>query len=211
VFTREGTKYDDAGWHIGGDFPPDQPEENGFVHMAAYLAWIARRGWLNPAVANPVDLQPALDREPGAAVRLMESMDGKLVDELMTDEAAQFSDYYYADGYLADWAAEFADLPAYGVSDIPRTHERIQRRLDTRYDEWVRMDRPRQWRQPRPERVASALHQIRFYLILFGAIALVALVGAVLDLRGFPWPLIQLAVVGIVLFLLVRSEIGSGR
>lgn len=129
----------------------------------------------------------------------------------MADEAAQFSDYYYTEGYLADWAAEFADLPPYGVRDAPATHERIQRRLDSRYDEWVRMGRPSQWREPRRDQVPSALHQVRTYVTLFGAIVLVALVGAVLDLQGFPWRLVQLAVVGTVLFMLVRSEIGSGR
>lgn len=204
---RQGTKYDDWGWHVGGEFPPHQPDENGLVHIAAYLVWVARRGWITPEFADDPDLVPALNREPGAAVRLMERWDGKLVDEAMTDEAARFSDYYYADGYLADWSVEFADFPEYGVTDIPRTHERIERILDKRYDDWVRNGRPPSWREPRPERLPGAIRQLRFYAVLVGTIAVVAAAGAVFNLRGFPWPLIQLAVVGIVLFLLIRADI----
>jgi hypothetical protein len=161
VADHQGTKYDDWGWHIAADFPHDQPEENGLVHMAAYLVWVARRGWLKPEFADDPDLVPALNREPGAAAHLMKRWDGKLGDEEMIDEAARFSDYYYANGYLADWSVTFADSPD-GVSDIPRTHERIERVLDERYDDWVRSGRPSTWREPHPERLPTAFKQIRF-------------------------------------------------
>lgn len=213
---RSGTKYDDWGWHIGGDYPSGQPEEHGLVHMAAYFVWIARRGWLNPELFDPPppELQPALDHEPGAAIRLMEAMDGKLVDELMTEAAPQFSDYYYADGYLADWANAFADFPPYGVTDVRATHERIQPTLDARYEEWERNGRPTRWphpgNPPPTEPVQGFLRQVRFYAVLFGTIIAVAVSGVVLNLRGFPWPLVQVAVVMLVLFLPIRAEMGRG-
>ena len=32
-------KYDDAGWHVGGDFPDDLPPEAGATHIGMFAAW----------------------------------------------------------------------------------------------------------------------------------------------------------------------------
>jgi hypothetical protein len=199
----DGVKYDDWGWHIGGVFPDDQPPEHGMVHMAAYLAWIVRRGWYNPEFISGDDAQRIRAMEPGAAVRLMDMMDGKLVDELMNPEAKGFSDFYY-ERYLADWEAAFRDLPVYGVPDTSDTHNRATALIDRRYDDWVRRGRP----APRKPRFIDPrwryLKVFVGYGLVLAAIAFVAIAGVVFDLRSFPWPLVQVAlvlgVIGLVLW-----------
>jgi hypothetical protein len=38
-------KYDDARWHYAGDFPADQPQEQGGTHIALFLKWCFVKGW----------------------------------------------------------------------------------------------------------------------------------------------------------------------
>ncbi|MEE4148961.1 hypothetical protein [Pseudomonas viridiflava] len=38
-------KYDDASWHHAGDFPADQPKEQGGTHIALFLKWCFLKGW----------------------------------------------------------------------------------------------------------------------------------------------------------------------
>ena len=33
------SKYDDASWHYGGDFPEELPEKNGATHTGMFLNW----------------------------------------------------------------------------------------------------------------------------------------------------------------------------
>ena len=200
-----GVKYDDWGWHVGGVFPADQPPENGMVHMAAYLAWIVRRGWHRAEYFEPKHIEAIERRAPGAALQAMEWSDGKLVDEVMSDEARRFSDYYYyADGYLADWERQFSAFGPYAVPDIPTTHERIEPILERRYEQWVRRGRPSAWKATAGDRATRLLRNILPYGILFATIGTVGVLGAVLGLRGFPWPLVQLAIVAGVIVLMAR-------
>jgi hypothetical protein len=201
---RRGTKYDDWGWHLGGVFPADQPDEHGLVHMAAYLAWIIRRGWYNPEFYNSDEVRAIEQREPGFAAHLMEWGDGKLVDELMTEEGVRFSDYYYADAYLTDWAIEFSDFPDYGVADVPDTHVRIGRVLDKRYDDWVRGGRPLNMgtsSASTPWGWAQHRHVVVLGAVVIVTVVAVAVASALLDLRRFPWPLIQLSVIALLVAL----------
>lgn len=185
-----------------------QPVEHGMVHMAMYWAWILRRGWFEPEFVTDDELERLRRHLPGSAVHAMDTSDGKLVSEPMSEEAVAFSDYYY-DRYLRDWAAEFKDFPAYGVPDTQANQQRAERMIERRYEEWLRRGRSASWRPSIADRLRAAARAIFPYAILMGAIVAVAGVSAALELRGFPWPFVQLGVVVVVLFLVIRHQISS--
>lgn len=37
-------KYDDASWHVGGDFPKELPPEAGATHIGMFAAWCMLNG-----------------------------------------------------------------------------------------------------------------------------------------------------------------------
>lgn len=81
-------KYDDAGWHSGGDFPSDLPAEAGATHIGMYLAWLLLQGMASEELAEDAeeDLQALLERRTTPSLFLLECSDGKFVDDLISDE-----------------------------------------------------------------------------------------------------------------------------
>lgn len=107
-------KYDDAGWHSGGNFPKNQPEEYGGTHIALFLRWCFIKGWAGPLhmEEEPHAVQQVISGSMSATSFLFQHCDGKLVDEMLTDEGNAFAEQYYGDDglYLDDYATHFGDL-----------------------------------------------------------------------------------------------------
>ena len=45
---RPDLEFDLWAWHTEGNFPKDQPPEQGYVHIGMFLAWLIERDMLNP-------------------------------------------------------------------------------------------------------------------------------------------------------------------
>ena len=145
-------KYDDAGWHAGGDFPADLPYSQGGVHIAMFLAWIIRRGLYNPEVFEPADVE-MVRQQSVSILGLLDRFDEKLVAEELTDEGNAFARHYYGVGqdgvvspYLNDYEQTLGDsLPSlYHVAATWENYAKLEQVMDHRYREWVASGRPAQ-------------------------------------------------------------------
>lgn len=107
-------KYDDASWHYGGDFPKDQPEENGGTHIALFLKWCFAKGWAGElhTEEEPEAVQAVVNGKLSATEFFFKYCDGKFTDEDLDERGNSFASKYYGDDglYLEDYADAFGDL-----------------------------------------------------------------------------------------------------
>ena len=127
-------KYDDVGWHDGPAMAAGQPREHGFVHIGFYLAWLIKRGLQDPA-AFPPDHVAAVRDGSMTGPDLSDDVDGKLVDDVLSNEGRAFTQAAY-DAYLDAYADAFARDPEYGVEDTPVNAARAERILDEMFVRW---------------------------------------------------------------------------
>ncbi|HUP55026.1 MAG TPA: hypothetical protein VM408_05930 [Methylomirabilota bacterium] len=127
-------KYDDIGWHDGAAAEVGRPAENGFAHIGFYLGWIVKRGLHAPA-AIPADHVAAVRDGSMTGADLADDVDGKLVDDVLSDDGRAFTDEAY-EPYLDAYAKAFAAAPEYGVEDTPANAARVERMLDTAFASW---------------------------------------------------------------------------
>ncbi len=136
-------KYDDASWHSEGDFPADLPAEAGATHIGMFFAWLMLNGMGGSAMSGGLDAEIHLlaDRTRTPGQFLLEYADGKLVGDLLNQEANAFTlDYYDADDgqFLEDYEAILADdLPSlYHVEDTWVNFDLLAAALQKRLMEW---------------------------------------------------------------------------
>lgn len=195
-------KYDDWGWHIGGVFPADQPQINGYTHIGMYLVWLLNHDLHNPDLLGP-ELTSRVRSGQRTAHDLADETDGKLTSDVMSAEGRAFSDWYYSTEdplYLRDWAAAFSEQPEYTVGDSPLTYAKIERVIDRRFREWVRSGRPAA--PPAGERSVLARGRQRDPELVWWLVFVVGL-GLTLGAGYLDPPLIRgvMIAVGIGLFL----------
>lgn len=96
-------KYDDISWHEEGDYPAGIPQRNAGSHIAYFLAWAFRRGFLsdelNEAFAQELE---AIKRGEFASTRLLTAMDSKVTSEDMTLEGGNVAQAIY-DTFVDRW------------------------------------------------------------------------------------------------------------
>ena len=108
------TKYDDASWHSGGDFPEHSPSELSGTHIALFLRWSFVQGWAGPMHLDrwPEDVRGVVEGRLSGTEFLFKNCDGKLSDEDLSEEGNRFAARYYGDEglYLNDYAEHFGEL-----------------------------------------------------------------------------------------------------
>ncbi len=179
-------KYDDAGWHAGGDFPADVPYSQGGVHIAIFLAWVLRRGLYNPQIFDPADVE-IVQQQSVSILGLLDRFDEKLVAGELSSEGNAFARYYYGlpqEGvvppYLDDYEQTLgAGLPSlYHVAPTWQNYAKLEPVIDRRYREWVASGRPA---QPTPTHTSVRVSTVRNVIawivgiVLFGLGALFVL------------------------------------
>ncbi|HGM7335586.1 TPA: hypothetical protein ACKQCJ_001915 [Stenotrophomonas maltophilia] len=111
-------KYDDASWHSDGDFPADLPPEAGATHIGMYLAWLLLRGMASEDLRNDMqDELAALNRRAVTPGQFILVCDGKLVDDMINDEANAFTAEYY-DMENGQYLDDYEDLLGKDVQDL---------------------------------------------------------------------------------------------
>ncbi len=90
-------KYDDAAWHYGGNFPKDQPNRYGGVHIGIFLRWCLLRGWAGADHAKewPEDVEKVVSGEWTGTEFLFKNCDGKFITDDLTDDGNRFALAYY--------------------------------------------------------------------------------------------------------------------
>jgi len=140
--------YDDWQWHLGGSFPADAEPTQAYVHIAVFVAWLARHDLLNEEAFAAPDARTNLAGIRSGALpiaALRDTTGGRLTAPMMLAEGRSFASAYYAPefGYARDWQRTFGrDADRYAVPDDWSTYEEIEPTLDARYDEWVSAGRP---------------------------------------------------------------------
>jgi hypothetical protein len=130
-----------VGWHIEGALDAGQPEENASSHIGLFLGWLIRRDMFNPEFFADrwVD---AIKQGEMTGSEALNTVDDKLVSDLMTAQGAAFTGWYY-EKYLDDFAATFPGLPDYAVTDEPSAQTQVEQLLDRRFGEWVDAGQPK--------------------------------------------------------------------
>ena len=135
-------KYDDASWHLEGDFPEDLPEDAAFTHTGLYLAWAVLAGLGSKELQDDFEEELAkLSTRLTPPCEVYKVMDGKLTDEDLSDGGNAFTKVYFdfeVGQYLKDYEEVLCkDLPTmYHVADSWENYERLKPILDRRLAAW---------------------------------------------------------------------------
>jgi hypothetical protein len=150
------TKYDDASWHYGGDYPENLPDENAAIHIGMFIAWNIENGFLSEKqkAESSEDIQKVQERKMTGGEFLINDLDGKFLDEDLCELGNDFANDYYNDdtkfakkysNYYNDFCETF-DKKAeengfeyetvYHVEDTWENYELIKNLIDKRFEEW---------------------------------------------------------------------------
>ena len=136
-------KYDDAGWHYGGDFPSDLPNSAGATHIGIFVTSCILEGMVGEMHVKdfPENLERLRNREITPGAWLIEACDEKLTEEELNEEGNAFTrEYYHAKGaeYIADYdEAVCLNLPsAYHVPDTWESFKKVDKVILKRLKEW---------------------------------------------------------------------------
>jgi hypothetical protein len=138
------TKYDDASWHYGGDFPKHLPPAAGATHIGMYLAWAIVSGLESDFLREELAAEHLVwlkERKITPGEFLIDVCDEKFVDDELDAEGKEFTDTYYASNmYFDDYdkAVGTNVETLYDVPDTWETFDKLKPVLDRRFDEWKR-------------------------------------------------------------------------
>src|SRR5664280_2569622 len=148
-------EYDLWRWHTEGKFPKDQPPENGYVHIGAFVAWLANNEMLDEkwvAGSNRANAVAAIRDRTGMPSALRDVTEGRLGGEMLTAEGQAFASAYYAPEYVypRDWRRAFGrNADHYAVPDDWATYDWIAPLISRRHVEWIAAGRPDLMPMPR--------------------------------------------------------------
>lgn len=93
------SKYDDASWHYGGDFPQELPEKNGATHTGMFLNWCIHKGLISDDLRKDYEeqIEQLKRREITGAEFIMDAMDGKFSEYDLNAMGNAFAQDYYKD------------------------------------------------------------------------------------------------------------------
>jgi hypothetical protein len=136
------TKYDDASWHYGGDFPKNLAPEAGATHIGMFLAWAVLAGMgseflLAELAPDAVALLHTRQITPGRF--LIDVCDEKFVDDLLNDDGNAFAKIYYlSELHMADYSKAIGGAveSLYEAADDWTTFDTLKPIFDGRFDEW---------------------------------------------------------------------------
>jgi hypothetical protein len=117
-----------------------QPGEQGFVHIACFLAWALAHDLHVTRVWSPPFVTRALSG--GATLReYIDESDAKLFDAELIPEGRRFVAHSY-DAYLSAYDAAFPDVADYAIPFDAATRAITAAILDELYATWVAAGRP---------------------------------------------------------------------
>ncbi|OCK51759.1 hypothetical protein BA768_03355 [Chryseobacterium sp. CBo1] len=150
------SKYDDASWHYGGDFPEELPERNGATHTGMFLNWCIERNFVSEEFKEDAEeeIEKLKKREITGAELIIDSMDGKFSEYDLNDLGNDFAKDYYVDETdfgnryssfatdyinLFDSIAEESDFEYetfYHIEDTYENYDLMKQIIDHRFEEW---------------------------------------------------------------------------
>ncbi|SDI20885.1 hypothetical protein SAMN05421846_10543 [Chryseobacterium taeanense] len=150
------SKYDDASWHYGGDFPEGLVEKNGATHTGMFINWCIDKGLASKELLedSQEEIEQLKHRKITGAEFVMDAMDGKFSEYDLNAMGNAFAEDYYkdetdfgnkfssfADDYvnLFDAKAEENDYEYetfYHIEDTYENYDLMKQIIDYRFEEW---------------------------------------------------------------------------
>lgn len=150
------TKYDDASWHYGGDFPEGLPEKNGATHTGMFLNWCINNDLVSEEFKEDSEdgIEKLMRREITGAEFILDFMDGKFSEYDLNDVGNAFAKDYYVDetdfgdkfsSFATDYinvfdsVAEESDFEYetfYHIEDTYENYDLMKQIIDHRFQEW---------------------------------------------------------------------------
>ncbi|MCL1992537.1 MAG: hypothetical protein FWG66_06300 [Spirochaetes bacterium] len=142
------SKYDDASWHYGGEYPENLPDENAAIHIGMFITWCIDNDLLSEEQKedNHEDLQKVKNRKMTGGEFLINNCDEKFSASDLCELGNGFAGDYYNDGtkftekhgcYGNDFSELFAEHETvYHVEDTWENYEKIKPIVDKRFEEW---------------------------------------------------------------------------
>jgi hypothetical protein len=137
---EDPTVYDKSKWHLEGDWPEELAEEQAYVNLGFFLAWMIDHNLVGGILVS--DFQEDLEKYKQNEIsgpKLLEIIDGTLSSELFTEDGNSFARYYYEDLYLVDLEDTFPEGDSlYEIKDSKENYEKISRRISLAFETWTR-------------------------------------------------------------------------
>lgn len=150
------TKYDDASWHYGGDFPDGLPHKNSATHTGMFLNWCINHNLHSDELQedNENEIESLKRREITGAEFVINTLDGKFSEDDLNDFGNAFAKDYYVDetdfaerysSFATDYInifdsiAEESDLKYdtfYHIEDTYENYDVMKQIIDHRFQEW---------------------------------------------------------------------------
>ncbi len=149
--SKEISKYDDASWHYGNDFPKDLTQENASTPIGMYMKWCIDNDLISSELKK--DSQAGIDSVKNNIITGAEFInsysDGKFLSADLNDIGRKFANDYYEDNsdfsknngsYLDDYTKIFEKIidekSVYHILDNQGNYLRVKEKLDQRFDQW---------------------------------------------------------------------------
>ncbi|MFY1047144.1 hypothetical protein [Chryseobacterium sp. GP-SGM7] len=150
------SKYDDASWHYGGDFPEGLPEKNGVTHTGMFLNWCIEKDFVSTEFKEDTEeeIEKLKRREITGAEFIIDSMDGKFSEYDLNDFGNAFAKDYYVDetdftDRFSSFATDYLNLfdsiaeesnyeyeTFYHIEDSYENYNLMKQIIDHRFEEW---------------------------------------------------------------------------
>lgn len=135
--------FDKMDWHAV-TFPDSIPYENAGTHIGMYLAWLVNNEMIQKEWYDDFsdEFERVKNRDMSGRDMLMECFDETLLEDLMTDEALEFTSDYYDSAYVDDYAqilsgedtdSEFA---VYLHEDSWENYDKVEAVINTKFEQW---------------------------------------------------------------------------
>jgi hypothetical protein len=150
------TKYDDASWHYGGDYPKDLPKENAATHIGMFLAWCINNDLISDELKKDAkeDVNNVKSHKMTGSEFLIKVCDGKFIDNDLSEIGQEFTNDYYENkskfarkfgDYIGDFCNVFTEKAEkngfeyetlYHVEDTWENYDLMAQKIDECFAKW---------------------------------------------------------------------------
>lgn len=148
------SKFDDASWHYGNDYPKDLAQENASIHIGIYLKWCINHNLISSELIE--DAKDGIDDVKSntitGAVFLNKYSDGKFLAADLNEIGKKFTnDYYenesdfskkygsYLDDYMKVFEKTIDEKSVYHIEDSEQNYLLIKDKIDKKFEIWRKL------------------------------------------------------------------------
>jgi len=147
------SKYDDASWHYGGNYPQDLPKEKASTHIGMFLTWCIDNNLISEDhIQDSIeDIESVRNRTITGADFLINNCDEKITDSDLNKIGNKFAKDYYSLSKKTKFSTKFADylddyakilnnssteIDLYMVENSWSNYDLLKPLIGQRFEEW---------------------------------------------------------------------------